>query len=180
MIAYLYSSSTYLVIFLAVVALIDVTTHRIPNGLTIPAAVAGLALHLWTGGAYGITWSGAGLLTGLALFFPFYLTKGFGAGDVKAMGAVGAFLGPKGVLLAASCTVVAGAVGAILMLLARREHLALRALVARWLWRGYAAYAVGQLCPVTARADDPTRRRFPYGLAIACGTALSLAWSVKA
>jgi prepilin peptidase CpaA len=89
----------------------------------------------------------AGLVVGLATFLPFYLLRGFGAGDVKAMAAVGAFLGPKGVLLAAGLTLACGALGAVLVVMAS------------------GGLAVAR------------RRRFPYGLAIACGTVASLAWS---
>jgi prepilin peptidase CpaA len=173
----LLSRGTYLITFLVAVAIVDVTKRRIPNRLTLSAAIVGLVLNFSKTGSYGALSSSAGLLTGLAAFLPFYLARGFGAGDVKAMGAVGAFLGPQGALLAAAWTLVAGAIGAVLVLIVRREHLALRSLAARWLLRGYALYAAGQAHPLAAGPDDPTRRRFPYGLAIACGTSISMAWS---
>jgi prepilin peptidase CpaA len=52
----------------------------------------------------------------MAVFIVFYLAGGMGAGDVKLMGAVGGFLGPKGVLIAFLCTAVVGGVYALSML----------------------------------------------------------------
>ena len=42
-----------------------------------------------------------------------YMLKALGAGDVKLMAMVGAFLGPQGVLLATLCSLLAGAVLAL-------------------------------------------------------------------
>lgn len=153
--AYLSSGTLCLLIFVAAAAIVDLRTRRIPNLLTVSAATVGLVLNLSRTGGAGAIASGAGLLTGLAVFLPFFVAGGFGAGDVKAMAAVGAFLGPKGALLAATWTLLVGGLGALLVLA-----------VLRW---------------KSARNDwrllEAGRYRFPYGLAIACGTALSLGWS---
>ena len=125
----------------------------------------------------GLLQSGAGLAVGLAAFLPLYLGGGFGAGDVKAMAAVGAFLGPKGALLAAAWTLVAGGVGgmAVLILhgglgsLGRRAH--------EWALRAWSVYATGRLNTSGRLLGDVARHRFPYGLAIACGTLASITWS---
>lgn len=71
----------------------DLYGRRIPNRLTLPAAVAGLALHTGADGGLGLGSSLAGLLVGSASFLPFYLRGGLGAGDLKLLGAVGALLG---------------------------------------------------------------------------------------
>ena len=145
-----------LLAFVGLAAVMDVRTRRIPNTLTVSAALAALLLNLWCGCASGaMTW-GAGLLTGLAAFLPFYLAGGFGAGDLKAMAAVGAFVGPKGALLAALATLGLGGIGALLVLAALR-------------WQAMRARRGWQL-------TDARHQQFPYGLAIACGTALSLRW----
>jgi hypothetical protein len=62
-----------------------------------------------------------GLAAGMALLMPFYLLKGMGAGDVKLMGVVGAFLGPTRVLHAFLWTGLSGGLYA-LILLAFRPH----------------------------------------------------------
>jgi prepilin peptidase CpaA len=72
----------------------DLRTRRIPNALTFSAAAAGLIYHVVTGGTSAGLSSVGGLLIGaLPLFFQFAL-GGMGAGDVKLMGALGAWLGP--------------------------------------------------------------------------------------
>src|SRR5215472_16329794 len=103
-----------LVAFVTGAAVADLRCHRIPNTITVQAALLGVAVSLLASGSMGAVQSVAGLVVGLATFLPFYLLRGFGAGDVKAMAAVGAFLGPKGVLLAAAFTLILGAAGAVL------------------------------------------------------------------
>jgi prepilin peptidase CpaA len=76
----------------------DVRTRRIPNYLTLGTALAGLGfqfgLHGWPGLGQGVL----GLALGFALLIGFYLKGGMGAGDVKALAALGAWLGPVSTL----------------------------------------------------------------------------------
>src|SRR5690349_13601453 len=83
--SYALNPAVWVVPFAVAAAIVDLRTRRIPNVLTICALVVGIALNLWRAGGAGALSSGAGLLTGLAAFLPFYLAGGFGAGDVKAM-----------------------------------------------------------------------------------------------
>ena len=80
-------------------AVIDVRTHRIPNILTFGSAAAAFGYHAWTAGASGLGASAGGWAIGVALFLPLFLLRGMGGGDVKLMGAVGAWLGPYGCAL---------------------------------------------------------------------------------
>lgn len=138
--------------FVAAVAFVDLRARRIPNWLTLAAAAVAVAVAAARAGWQGAIISGAGVLTGLAIFLPFCLAGKLGAGDVKAMGAVGAFLGPVGVLLAAVYTLLAGGIVATLAVVSSRR----------------------------AEADQPAsavgRQQLPYGLAIACGTLASIVW----
>jgi len=56
---------------------------------------------------------GFGLLVGLVVFFPFFALGGMGAGDVKLMAAIGAWLGPALAILTALYGAIAGGVLAI-------------------------------------------------------------------
>jgi len=72
----------------------DVRTRRIPNYLTLGAALAGLGFQFGTHGWAGVGQGLLGLCVGFALMIGFYLKGGMGAGDVKALAALGAWLGP--------------------------------------------------------------------------------------
>src|SRR5438309_1099284 len=82
----------------------DWRTRRIPNWLTVAGALIGLFANA-ARGWQGVVYSLEGLGLGLVLLFPLVLVRGIGAGDWKLVGAIGAFLGPRNLLL-----VLAGAV----------------------------------------------------------------------
>ena len=73
--------------------------RRIPNWLTVPALVAGIALNSLAAGWVGAKESLLGVGLGLGLLLPFVLIRSLGAGDWKLVGALGAFLGPSRLLI---------------------------------------------------------------------------------
>lgn len=151
--------------FVTLLAITDCRTHRIPNRLTATAAIAALLINVDIAGVGGALHSGMGLVVGLALFLPFFLIGKFGAGDVKGLAAVGAFVGPYGVFLAACWTLIAGMIGGLALLVALGGWPAVLSMFGRWMGRKNA---------VDAPSGDPARLRFPYGFAIAFGTAASI------
>ena len=82
-------------VVLALACISDLRTRRIPNVLTFSAVAAALVFHLLTGGWSAAGWSIAGCVLGALLFFPMFALRGMGAGDVKLLAAVGAWLGPS-------------------------------------------------------------------------------------
>jgi prepilin peptidase CpaA len=91
----------------------DLRDRKVPNALSGPAIVAGLALHTAFGGWRGLGDSAfAGLAAG-ALFLVFWIAGGMGAGDVKLMAAIGCItgFGPLGAVLIS--TAIAGGLFAI-------------------------------------------------------------------
>jgi prepilin peptidase CpaA len=80
---------------MAVMVHSDLRSAKIPNKLTYPAAVAGVALHavsaptIGSGLAQGL----GGLALGFGILFLGYMFGGIGGGDVKAAGALGALTG---------------------------------------------------------------------------------------
>jgi len=72
----------------------DLHSRRIPNWLTFGAAAAAFTFHFADAGQAGAQQAAAGWATGLFLFMPLFLLGGMGAGDVKLLAALGAWLGP--------------------------------------------------------------------------------------
>jgi prepilin peptidase CpaA len=104
---------TVVVLVVAVVAVIsDLRTRRIPNVLTFGAALAALAYATITGGTSGLLQASTGWLLAAALFFPLFALGGMGAGDVKLLAALSAWLGPvDAIYLAVFASMAGGVVG---------------------------------------------------------------------
>ena len=94
----------------AVACATDVRTRRIPNVLTLGAALAGVVFHTMTSGMDGALAAGGGWVVGLLLFLPFFALGGMGGGDVKLLAALGAWLGPQETLWLAVYAGIAGGV----------------------------------------------------------------------
>jgi prepilin peptidase CpaA len=149
----------------------DVATRRVPNALTFTSATSALVLATWQSGVHGLTESASGLLTGLALFLPFFALGGMGAGDVKLLAAVGAWLGPWGAFWAAVWTSLAG--GAFAVVIAVAHNYLGTALLN--LARLISVWRVGGLAPVpNLTLADTGAPRLTYAVAIAFGAGITL------
>jgi len=92
----------------AVAGVIDVRCHRIPNWLTLGGACAAVVVHGALSGGGGAALAGLAWLLGALMFFVPFALGGLGAGDVKLVAALGAWLGPGEVLWLALFSGVAG------------------------------------------------------------------------
>ena len=114
------SIRTIAVLLTAVIAVgFDVQTRRIPNLLNFGVAAAAVAFAFISGGVHGATGALAAWLVGAALFFPFFALGGMGAGDVKLVAALGAWLGVADALYLALFASMAGGVAAMVVSVAR-------------------------------------------------------------
>ena len=93
----------------------DLSTRRIPNGLTFGAALAGLLYQFVSGGIDGLGHGALGWLVGAVVFILPFALGGLGGGDVKLLAALGAWLGPQDALWLALYTGVAGGVMALVV-----------------------------------------------------------------
>ena len=82
-------------LFAAAAGWSDWRFRRIPNWLTVPGLLLGVAVNSLVWGWAGARSSLLGALLGLALLLPFVMVRSLGAGDWKLVGALGAFLGPQ-------------------------------------------------------------------------------------
>jgi len=73
----------------------DARDHRIPNPLCLGLILSGLGMHAALHGWAGVSHSLGGAATGFGLLFVLWLMHAMGAGDVKYMAGVGAWLGPQ-------------------------------------------------------------------------------------
>ena len=152
-------------------AVIDVRTHRIPNMLTFGSAAAAFVYYASTGGLHGLGVSAGGWAVGVALFLPLFLVRGMGGGDVKLLGAVGAWLGPMGVLYAGLYSVLAGGVLALLVGL---KHGYLGKAFSN-LWGLLGVWRAAGIQPLPGLTlEDSVGPRLAYGVAIAAGTLATL------
>lgn len=164
---------SFAVFTVAVVACLwDIRTRRLPNVLTFGAAAAAMAFSLWQHGLSGLGWSVAGWLTAVALFFPFFALRGIGAGDVKLLGALGAWFGALNALYLAALTAMAGGVMAIAVIVLRRS---LRD-TSQNIWLLLMTWRAAGLRPVRGLTLDTTRGpKLAYAIPIAAG-ALATLW----
>jgi len=154
----------------------DVRHGRIPNALTVPCALFGIALWLLADGLVGLGLSLAGLALGMAPFLIAYLSRAGGAGDAKLMGAVGALLGPERALFALLLTFIAGGVIVILWALYAWAARRLTTLPQRS-WRALKfLWVTGRLPFTGVEFKQAMSRRLPFAPAIAVGSALAVFW----
>jgi prepilin peptidase CpaA len=77
----------------AVAATVDIWTFKVHNVLTLPLLLTGLTYHGISDGLTGFGFSLAGAGLGFATLILFYAAGGIGAGDVKLITGIGAWLG---------------------------------------------------------------------------------------
>lgn len=102
-------------------AVVDLRMRRVPNGLTLALAAAGLALAVTGFGRVGVIAACAGAAIGLLLMLPGYLFGGTGGGDVKLLAAAGTVLGPGATVWAFVATLIAGGALALIVAVQRRS-----------------------------------------------------------
>jgi prepilin peptidase CpaA len=103
-------------IVLVEAALIDGRSLRVPNWLTYHFCLGGLIFAFMRGGSPLLFYSLAGAAVGLLSLLPLYAIGGMGAGDVKLMAGLGAWIGPWLTIGAFVSTAVAGALMAVAMI----------------------------------------------------------------
>lgn len=106
---------------LILAAWIDGRELRVPNWITFPMILTGLAYSTFVGGFGGLGDGLMGMCVGLLTLLPLYAVGGMGAGDVKLMAGIGAWLGWQVTLAAFCVSVVIGAVMAVVMVIWRRS-----------------------------------------------------------
>ena len=156
-------------ITLVVAAVIDGWKLKVPNWLTFPMIVCGWIYSGYFFGWEGLGWSLGGTAVGLAVLLPAYAIGGMGAGDVKLMAGVGAWVWATNTLYAFCISALVGGVIALGMGLDRRG------------WKKHKNQFLGifneiltvrnpeQLSAIAAERKS-TMLLLPYGIPLAIGT----------
>jgi prepilin peptidase CpaA len=173
----------FICVAMILAAVIDGWKLKVPNWLTFPLVLSGWALGLchtfgWLAGTGdgGIGASLAATAIGFVLLFPVYAIGGMGAGDVKLMAGVGAWIGPACTFSAFLATALVGGAMGLAMMVASGElarHLALTRAIGREVLTVRDPSALSEL----AARRKPTMMLLPYGIPIAVGT-ISYLWVV--
>jgi prepilin peptidase CpaA len=113
------------------------------------------------------------MVVAFLIYFPLYLLRGMGAGDVKLMAAIGAIVGPANWFGIFIISALAGGIAAAILLLARGR-------LASSLWNiGFLFQRVLSFKAPYAREEldisSPKSVKLPHGVAIAAGSVLFLA-----
>jgi prepilin peptidase CpaA len=170
----------YLIFFLSVVLLVaavtDFKSQKIPNLITYPATALVLIYQALTGGFNGFLFAAGGIFVGLGLLFIPYLMGGMGAGDAKLMGIVGGVLGIKGVFYAFLFSAIVGGIYAVVLTFIYRQHF--RGFYKKQLTSLINFLLIRKYIP-DPEESGPEKPRLCYGLAIALGTGIYIAFDLS-
>jgi len=168
-------------VFAIIAAYIDGKELRVPNKLTLPMIVAG---WIWSSIFYGMNgdgwyiglmWSLAGTGVGLATLLPAYAIGGMGAGDVKMMAAIGAWVHCSITVYAFCVSTIVGAILAIIMVIAAgegRKHYNQFFMILN----EFTTIGDPEALAKIATERKSSMRLLPYGIPLAIGTICYFAW----
>lgn len=168
-------------VVLVVAAVIDGIKLKVPNWITFPFIISGWIYssiaYAWVGDPWyvGLGWSMAGTVIGLCCLLPAYAIGGMGAGDVKLMMGIGAWVHCAITFYSFCVSVIVGAVLAVVMV---------------WVQRGWKKHSMQfqtilneiltirnpETLSAIAADRKSTMLLLPYGIPIAIGTIGYFVW----
>lgn len=161
-----------LVVLVAAATIVDIREHRIPNWIVATGLLLAVGFHMLAPSGKGQMFTLAGLAVGMTALMPFYVMGVMGAGDVKLMGMVGAFIGTAAIVSTVLTTMIAGGILALLTSAYKRT---LPTLVAN-LRTMIVQRQIREPGGATAGAGSKSAGKLPYAVAIAAGTACQIFW----
>ncbi len=171
------------VVFAALAAaMTDARSFRVPNLLTLPLLLLGVVYHSFTSGLGGFQASMLGALIGFAIMLVMYMLGGMGAGDVKLVAGMGAWLGVE-MLIYVFAVAAAGTLVYSLVLLVRQGRLGtvviqIQVALMQMLAIGkHLKREEDERIEAMVQHDDRRKRLVPFAVMVALGVIVVLAWS---
>lgn len=158
---------------LVLAAVIDGLKLKVPNWITFPMIISGWIYSATCISGYpwyeGLMYSFAGTVVGLALLLPAYAIGGMGAGDVKLLAGVGAWVWSKDTMYAFAVSAIIGGIIAVLMVVLRKSWF--KHQTQFWMICNEILTVKDPEKLATIAAErKPTMMLLPYGIPIAIGT----------
>jgi prepilin peptidase CpaA len=159
-------------ITLVVAAIIDGLKLKVPNWLTFPMIISGWiysAAFSPFAGWEGLLYSVVGTVVGLGLLLPAYAIGGMGAGDVKLLAGIGAWVWGTATLYAFAVSAIVGGVIAVLMVVVRKGWFKHQSQF--WvICNEILTVKDPEKLAAIAAERKPSMMLLPYGIPIAIGT----------
>jgi len=148
---------------------IDYSERRVPNWLNATIAALGLIMQGIYFGWQGVGTGALGLLVGFGLLILPWAVHGMGAGDVKLMAAIGAWLGPWLTLVSFAAGAIIGGFIALVMIVstgrAIHAYTNIQTMMSKFRRLDTAFSEVGG-----AKTFGDTSLLLPYGVPLTAGT----------
>ena len=165
----------FVTLTLIVAAVIDGIQLKVPNWITFPMIATGWIFCTYVDGASGLGWSLFATGVGLGLLLPAYAIGGMGAGDVKLMAGIGAWMGVEATFYGFCVSAVLGGVIAVGMVLIqglwKKHHSQFWMILNEFL----IVRSPEQLAEIAAERKS-RMMLLPYGIPIAIGSIGYFAW----
>jgi prepilin peptidase CpaA len=173
-----YGVNTVLCALIISAAWSDVKSRRIPNQIVFIGALTGLLFNFLLPpgngfisslpGAIGLTDAFSGLGLGLIILMPLYVLRGMGAGDVKLVAMIGAFLGPQAIIKVVLLTFMVGGIFSIALAFRQRTLNRLFSNVKTMIYIAGFKLALHE----TPKLEESfvSAGKLPYAVSIAIGT----------
>ncbi len=156
-------------VILIVAAYIDGKELRVPNWITYPMVFSGIIYNAVQFGWGGLGWGILGMFVGLFCLLPLYAVGGMGAGDVKLMAGIGAWLGWQITFYSFVATVIVGAAMAIAMVWYKKSFVKHYGNLLTILHEWKTVKNPKELSRLAAERK-PTMFLLPYGIPICVGS----------
>lgn len=172
----------FVTLALVVAAVIDGIQLKVPNWLTFPMIVLGWIYSMVAFGVAGDGWlvglgiSLLGTFVGLALLLPAYAIGGMGAGDVKLLAGVGAWVHLQSTFYGFCLSAIVGAILAVAMVLINRSWTQHKTQFFSILNEIMIIRNPETLASIAAERKA-TMMLLPYGIPIAIGCIMYFAWA---